>query len=200
MMEKHELPVTVMKYETHEIAFQTEGLDLWIDATAMAKPFGKKPYEFLRLADTIEFVEAYQNREMKKQNEGKNMSGIGQKTLPASYYSPFKTIEGGANAGTFFNRVLSLKFAAWLSKDFELWVFETIDRLLNEERLERVKQIETMAARRVRKTQLLMKLETIPEYNELQEIMRQEQREANQRRRKASKQLTLFIENKGWKF
>jgi hypothetical protein len=40
------------------------------------------------------------------------------------------------------HRVLALKFAAWLSPDFELWVYTTIDKLLFGKYVEREKSLE----------------------------------------------------------
>ena len=40
------------------------------------------------------------------------------------------------------HRILALKFAAWLSPSFELWVYITIDRILNTQRKELKKQAE----------------------------------------------------------
>lgn len=40
------------------------------------------------------------------------------------------------------HRILALKFAAWLSPDFELWVYSTIDKLLFGKYAEREKSLE----------------------------------------------------------
>lgn len=40
------------------------------------------------------------------------------------------------------HRVLALKFAAWLSPDFELWVYSTIEQLLFGKHVEREKSFE----------------------------------------------------------
>ncbi len=40
------------------------------------------------------------------------------------------------------HRVLALKFAAWLSPDFEVWVYSTIEKLLFGKHVEREKSFE----------------------------------------------------------
>lgn len=79
-----------------------------INATEMAKPFGKVPAHFLRNEQTLSFIDALRNR---------------------NSLEPVKVIYGD-NGGTWMHQKLALKFAAWLSTEFELWVYDRIEELL----------------------------------------------------------------------
>lgn len=46
------------------------------------------------------------------------------------YQDIVKVVHGGDNAGTWMHEKLALKFAAWLSPRFEVWVFDRIQELL----------------------------------------------------------------------
>jgi hypothetical protein len=98
-----------------------------VNATEMAKAFGKYPKDFLIMDTTKSFIEEC----LKKGN------------------SPFLGIEkeedlyvSRQKSGTFMHRILALKFAAWLNPCFELWVYSTIDRLLFGKHAEREKSLE----------------------------------------------------------
>lgn len=104
-------------YQETEIHFalQNEG-NVMVNATEMAKLFGKEVKDFLRLDGTKKFIE-YQ---VQKNNIVADVPRYIEKNI---YYSNNK-------AGTFMNRKLALKFASWLDIKFEDWVFETIDNII----------------------------------------------------------------------
>lgn len=72
-----------------------------VNATQMAKPFGKRPNHFIDTDQTKAFINVLEAK-----------AGI----------SALKTIKGGNNSGTWMHQKLALKFAGWLSPEFELWV------------------------------------------------------------------------------
>lgn len=88
---------------------------MMINATEMAKIFGRKVEAFMRNETTIQFV----NEALKSENS-RFLNVFSQSDL---YYSVPK-------AGTWMHKILALKFAAWLSPSFELWVYSTIDKIL----------------------------------------------------------------------
>lgn len=103
-------------YNDQQIEFRPDDENVMVNATQMAKLFGKLPKDFLILESTKNFISAC----LKKEN------------------SPFISVKNEEElvtstqkSGTFMHRLLALKFAAWLNPDFELWVFYTIDQLLN---------------------------------------------------------------------
>jgi phage regulator Rha-like protein len=89
--------------------------NVMVNATQMAKVFGKYTKDFLILESTQNFILEC----LKKEN------------------SPFLGVEkeedlvsSKQKSGTWMHRVLAIKFAAWLNPAFELWVYKTIDEIL----------------------------------------------------------------------
>jgi hypothetical protein len=131
-----------------------------VNATQMANIFGKLPKDFLRNDQTKSFIHEC----LKKDN------------------SPFlniKTesdlIDSKQKSGTWMHRILALKFAAWLDPAFELWVYITIDKIINhyfrEQREAMIEKIELKAKKEDLKQKLLF---TNPEAREYFELENQE--------------------------
>lgn len=100
---------------------------MMINATEMAKAYGKQVNEFMSNQGTQEFVkEALKNG---------NSRFLGIEKESDLFLSR-------QNVGTFMHRILALKFAAWLNPTFELWVYSTIERLLFGKHVEREKSFE----------------------------------------------------------
>ena len=89
--------------------------NVMVNATEMAKIFGKLPKDFLRNDDVQSFI----NECLKKENS----PFLGIQTLDDLVVSRQKS-------GTWMHRVLALKFAAWLNPAFELWVYQTIEEIM----------------------------------------------------------------------
>lgn len=100
---------------------------MMINATEMAKAFDKDLYQFTKSEDTKNFIEACN----KPANAG--LLGIVNES---------DLILSRQKSGTYMHRVLALKFAAWLSPDFELWVYSTIEKLLFGRHVEREQSFE----------------------------------------------------------
>ncbi|MDR1348967.1 MAG: KilA-N domain-containing protein [Prevotellaceae bacterium] len=106
----------ICKFNEHDVTFMlAKDANMMVNATEMAKIFDKYPKDFIILESTKLFILAC----LKKEN------------------SPFLNIEkeedlivSKQKSGTWMHRVLALKFAAWLSSDFEVWVYSTIEKLL----------------------------------------------------------------------
>ncbi len=94
--------------------------NVMVNATEMAKVFGKEIDNFLRLESTKNFISRLLERENSK-NIPSHVRG---------YFQESDIIFGRKRGGTYMHRKLALKFAAWLDVDFELWIFDTIDDLL----------------------------------------------------------------------
>lgn len=83
-----------------------------VNATEMAKPFGKRPVKWLELPSTKEFLFAL--TEVRKSD-----SGLVQ------------TDKGGVNGGcTWMHEDVALEFARWLSPAFAIWCNDRIKELL----------------------------------------------------------------------
>ena len=110
------MEVKIMTFDGHPVTFQIERNEkMMVNATEMAKAFGKKVNHFMELDSTKEFV-----KEALKSRDVGYLKVFSQSDLYVSVQ----------NTGTWMHRVLALKFAAWLSPTFELWVYSTIEQLL----------------------------------------------------------------------
>jgi hypothetical protein len=115
-------------FEENSITFTLDKDNkVMVNATEMAKVFGKDVFQFTRIDSTKEFVESCQ----KPQFCG--LLGIEKEE---------DLIISRQKSGTWMHRVLALKFAAWLNSDFEVWVYLTIDKLLFGKHAEREKSLE----------------------------------------------------------
>lgn len=120
--------VVVQNFDKQAIAFHLNG-DVMVNLTEMAKPYGKQPYEFLRLPKTEEFV-----------NELKSDTGLSR--IGQLENQVVKTIKGGNHQGTYAIDLVAIKFAGWLNVKFEVWMAQTIRDILTG----RIKSSETNQA------------------------------------------------------
>ena len=106
-------------YEGHPISFEFADGNKMINATEMAKTFGKPVGNFLRLKETKKFISLLEKRY--------SHLNIGREVL--------RVVKGGDAIndqlqGTWMEEKLALKFAAWLAPEFELWIYDRIHELL----------------------------------------------------------------------
>lgn len=103
-------------YNEKEVDFLPTGDEnVMVNATQMAKIFGKRIDFFLKADHTNEFINELE------------LTPFGGRSEPLNREEIIKTRNG---VNTFFHRILALKFAAWLDTKFELWVFTTIDTII----------------------------------------------------------------------
>ena len=102
-------------FDGKEVSFFFEKSNVMVNATEMAKIFGKQVVAFMRNESTVLFIQEALKSE--------NSHFLGIEKEEDLYTSSQK-------AGTWMHRVLALKFAAWLSPAFEVWVYSTIENLL----------------------------------------------------------------------
>lgn len=103
-------------YQNQEVDFLPSGNEnVMVNATQMAKIFGKEVTFFLRNDDTKRFI----NSCLKTENS---------QYLSVSDHDDL--VRGKQKSGTWMHRILALKFAAWLDPDFEFWVYATIDKII----------------------------------------------------------------------
>lgn len=101
----------IYSYKGSEISFMS-GDNVLINATQMAKPFGKRTNDWLSLKQTNELIYS-----------------LSAKTgIPATALVTVN--QGGNNQGTWLYEDLALIFAQWLSPDFYLWCIDRIKELL----------------------------------------------------------------------
>ena len=106
-------------YQDTEIHFlvNPDQENVMVNATEMAKVFGKRTQDYLANQTTKEFISALEQ----------DLNGT---------RSEMKIVDNRGHMGIYFDRRLALKFAAWLDSDFELWVYKTIDQILFDSHIE----------------------------------------------------------------
>lgn len=129
--------VIPLDYHGLAVRFSTDG---WINATDIAKEFGKEPTQWLRQASTVEYlVKLADHLELNsvRQTELHEFKGLeaGSATSKARALKLAKAtglvrIVAGRNGGTWLHPKMAVRFARWLSVDFEIWCDMQIDRLL----------------------------------------------------------------------
>ena len=121
-----ETKICVFDENAISFAFDKDN-SMMINATEMAKAFGANVGHFLANDSTKKFISACLNN--------RNSDYLNLKKEEDLIISRQKS-------GTWMHRVLALKFAAWLSPDFEVWVYSTIEKLLFGKHVEREKSFE----------------------------------------------------------
>lgn len=103
-------------YNEKEVDFLPTGDDnVMVNATQMAKIFGKDTRIFLKTDHVNSFIEALLLTPF-----GDNKSLLKREEI----------VQTNKKGGTWMHRILALKFAAWLDPYFEVWVFQTIDKII----------------------------------------------------------------------
>lgn len=164
----------------YEIHFKNEGENLMVNATEMARPFEKKVENFTRMDSTKSFIDEC-------------LKNANSRFLRIE--SEYELIRSVQKSGTWMHRVLALKFAAWLSPAFELWVYSTIDEILFGHYREMEKNLRVSADRQDKIEELKHDLRRHEQFLELEELMAQERRAAYQRGKFNKNQLSLFRTN-----
>ena len=93
-------------YEHHTICYTGDG---WFNATEAAAKFGKAPYEWQRLPETVAYI-----------------SGLERKYGKI----PYLKTKRGSGGGTWLHPKLAVMFARWLDIDFAIWCDEQIDEII----------------------------------------------------------------------
>jgi len=103
-------------YQNQEIDFLPAGNEnVMVNATQMAKIFGKRIDFFLKTDHAKSFIEI-----LKLTPYGGSFEKLTDEEI----------IKSRSGSRTFFHKLLALKFAAWLDPKFELWVYATIDKII----------------------------------------------------------------------
>jgi hypothetical protein len=103
--------------------------NVMLNATQMARPFGKRPKEWLRLLSTKEFLFALQ------QSKGLICPLDSKATeINSTYHSYYGGLvigqHGGANPGTWMHEDVAIEFARWLNPKFAIWCNDRIKEIL----------------------------------------------------------------------
>lgn len=121
---------TSFNYNGQNVEFRlTE--NVMLNATQMAKPFGKKPKDWLKTGPTKAFLNALQQSKgniipLKNQGEATEINSTYH-----SYYGGLVIGQhGGANPGTWMHEDVAIEFARWLNPKFAIWCNDRIKEIL----------------------------------------------------------------------
>ncbi|MFR9547188.1 MAG: KilA-N domain-containing protein, partial [Rikenellaceae bacterium] len=101
----------IFNYNENPVTFKLENGEVMVSATEMAKPFGKKANDWLRLKQTKEYLTAL------------TASGIPDAC-------ELVRVKNGDEGGTMMHEDVALEFARWLSPQFAIWCNSKIKELL----------------------------------------------------------------------
>jgi KilA-N domain len=149
-------------YNDQQIEFKPNGDDnVMVNATQMAKVFGKRMDVFLKADHVQEFISVLEFTPF-----GGNSAPLKREEIVSTH----------GQGGTYMHRILALKFAAWLDPRFELWVYTKIDEILNHYYRElRNATIENMRIENLKaekREELLKKYLEFADYVELEEAFK----------------------------
>jgi len=170
----------ILKFSFNEIEVDFEfgnSSSLMVNATQMAKIFDKRVENFTRIDTTQEFIS-----ECLKNANKRFISVETEEDL----------IVSRQKSGTWMHRILALKFAAWLSPKFELWVYSTIDYILFNHYRMLEESLKKSAERKVKIESLETSLTEDERFRELEQLKLQEKQAAYQRSQMNRQQLELF--------
>jgi phage antirepressor YoqD-like protein len=104
--------IQVFSYNNNPVHFQIGDSEVMINATSMAKPFGKQPSDWVRLKQSKEFMSTLSA-----------VRGICGTDL-------VQVVQGGNSVqGTWFHKDVAIEFARWLSPAFAIWCNDRIFEL-----------------------------------------------------------------------
>lgn len=107
--------VIPIKYKGEPVSFNLDG---WINATEVARRFGKRPTEWLRLPATNRYMRELSSALQIESDAGKSHFGL------------VVAKKGGHGQGTWIHPKLAVHFARWLDDAFAVWCDLRIDALL----------------------------------------------------------------------
>lgn len=124
---KNIMAITELDYEGNKVPFDING-DIMVNATQMAKPFGKFVKDWLNLQQTREYVKVLIISREEISPNGDNQAVSDITNIPGF----IRTQQGGrpSEQGTWINRKLAIRFAQWLNPAFAVWVDDRIEEML----------------------------------------------------------------------
>ena len=107
--------LSIFDFQSHNIRFDTRNGIVWVNLTDMAKASGKLIGDWNRLKSTTEFLNAF------TQSMGFSIDQV----LDSN-----ESTGSNLERGTWAIKQIAIKFAAWCSVDFEIWMVNQIDTLI----------------------------------------------------------------------
>lgn len=124
----------IFNYNANPVTFRTIDGSLMVNATQMAKPFGKQVYKWLRLPSTKAYIMALIDVRLQKLNKGisriEDRKPLNERELRTDNFVRAK--KGGRGSGTYLHKDIAIEFARWLSPAFAVWCNDRIKELFRQ--------------------------------------------------------------------
>ena len=137
--------IVPLNYKGEIVSFNTDG---WINVTGVAERFGKRIDNWMRLAETLEYVRALDEALTGKESQILHPS--------QSRYVKTSKARKDRGGGTWLHPKLSVAFARWCDARFAVWCDLHIDSLLRGELTEQQKYEQACHIRDDRKSKARM--------------------------------------------
>lgn len=138
---KDAMNIVPLNYKGEIVSFNTDG---WINVTGVAERFGKRIDNWMRLAETLEYVRALDEALTGKESQILHPS--------QSRYVKTSKARKDRGGGTWLHPKLSVAFARWCDARFAVWCDLHIDSLLRGELTEHQKYEQACRIRDDRKS------------------------------------------------
>lgn len=109
------------EYNGSKITFSL-GAEVYVNATKMAKPFGKQPAQWLRLPSSQEFIRV--------------LGDVRKVNYTALVIAKRGNYSNNGEQGTWMHKDVAIEFARWLSPHFAIWCNDRIMELLTKGKVE----------------------------------------------------------------
>ncbi len=121
--------IQVFNYENTPISFNKSN-GVMVNATQMAKVFGKRVNHWLDTQSTYDFIHALAESKGLIPEAGKTAS-LNINVLASNFPTLIKVVKGGlGQQGTWMHEDVAMEFARWLSPKFAIWCNDRIKELL----------------------------------------------------------------------
>lgn len=125
----------IFNYNTNPVTFRTIDGALMVNATQMAKQFGKRPNDWLNLLSTRDYISAVLKTKATKSVTNiiglHNRKRISVKALKVGNLV-VTSVGGRGGGGTYFHEDIAIEFARWLSPAFAVWCNDRIKELFRQ--------------------------------------------------------------------
>lgn len=118
--------------------FNPSDKNVMVNATEMAKLFGKRTSDYLENKSTKDLISEL------------------ELTL-ISVNSEIKILDNRGHMGMYFHRWLAIDFASWLDVKFRVWILETLDQILFGKQTKLAEVVQAKETKKARREELVTK-------------------------------------------
>lgn len=166
-------------YNGNQITFEFSDENVYVNATEMAKPFGKRVANFLRLDSTQNFVKSYLY-----------YSHVSNK----SHFAIEDLVISSKKGGTWVHNIIAIELAAWLEPAFRFWMNEKIVEILTRfsDEIKANCQDTAEMKSRIKILEEKFQVSSPQEWEELQLLKRKVNKNSRDRSKLINYQISLF--------